>query len=141
MDRTPGITLLALAAALLLLAGCARTSQTKVHYERVSATSQIDKTHQLAITVSLFAGSAAAGLTPLQIDVKDGRGQAVSDGVVYVETSSETEETPKTTLVATLENGAYRVDLPLVYGSHWTFSVKAFSSRRSGLAVVEEDLK
>ena len=125
----------------MLLAACARTSQTQVHYERVSATSQIDTTHQLAITVRLFSGSAAAGLTPLQIEVKDSRSQAVDDAVVYVETSSETGETPKTTLVAKLESGGYRVDLPLVYGSHWTFSVRAFSSRRSGLAVVEEDLK
>lgn len=89
----------------------------------------------------LFSGSAPAGLTPLQIEVKDSRGQSVGDAVVYAETESTTGETPKMTVLARGENGAYRADLPLVYGSHWTFTVKAFSSGRNGVAVVEEELK
>lgn len=141
MDRALSVKLLFLAAAVLLAASCARKTQTAVHYEHVSATSQIDRQHRLAITVHLFSGSAPSGLTPLRIEVNDSRGEAVSDAIVYVETESETGETPKTTILARQEDHAYRVDLPLVYGSHWTFTVKAFSSRRSGLVQVEEELK
>jgi hypothetical protein len=140
LDRALSVRLVFIAAAVLLPASCARSTQTAVHYERVSATSQIDKAHRLAITVHLFSGSAPAGLTPLQIEVKDSRAEAVGDAVVYVETDSETGETPKMTLLAGNDNGDYRVNLPLVYGSHWTFTVKAFSSRRSGIVNVEEQL-
>jgi hypothetical protein len=127
--------------AVLLLASCARGTKTAIHYEHVSATSQIDKQHRLALTVRLFSGSASAGLTPLEIEVKDSRGAAVGDAVVYVDTDSTTGQTPKTTLLARSESGIYRVDLPLVYGSHWTFTVKAFSGGRSGVVEVEEELK
>lgn len=141
MDGTLNVRLVLAAAAALLLVSCARGSQTAVHYEHVSATSQIDKQHRLALTVHLFSGSAPAGLTPLGIEVKDSRNEAVGDAVVYVDVESTTGETPKMTLLARLEKGVYRVDLPLVYGSHWTFIVKAFSSGRNGLAEVEEELK
>jgi len=125
---------------VLAAASCARKTQTTVHYERVSATSQVDRQHGLAITVHLFSGPAPAGLTPLRIEVNDSRGKVVRDAIVYVETDSETGETPKMTLLAGNDNGEYRVNVPLVYGSHWTFTVKAFSSRRSGIVNVEERL-
>ena len=97
--------------------------------------------HRLSITVRLFSGGpSVAGLTPLRAFIKDDRGMLVHDAIVYVETSSATGSTPRMTILPNDDNGTYRVDLPLVYGSRWTFTIKAFSDGRTGLLRVNEDL-
>jgi hypothetical protein len=107
----------------------------------ISATSSIDGVHRLSLNVRLWAGgNAAPGMTPLQILVRDSRGALVRDAVVYVQIGSATGATPRMTLVAANDGGAYHVALPLVHGSRWTFTVKAFSSGRNGVLRVDEDV-
>ena len=140
---------LAIALLAVLLSGCAHVAPTAAKHEassrrpeNISATSPIDKVHRLSLTVRLFSdGQSVPGLTPLRIVVKDDRGALVRDAIVYVQTDSGVGTTPKMTLLPRNNEGVYRVDLPLVYGSHWTSMIKAFSGGRTGLLRVEEDLQ
>ena len=122
----------------VLLAACTRTTS---HYERITAASGIDQIHRLGISVRLFDGAAPPGLTPIRIEINDDRQAKVRDAVVYVELESSTGATPKMTVVARSQDDFYRADLPLVYGSRWTFTIKAFSGGRTGLLRVTEDME
>jgi len=126
------------------VAGCqgGATSSSPIGKDRpISARSTIDNLHRLALDATMLGGvRSAPGMTPLRIVVQDLHGDLVRDAIVYVELSSVTDETPRITLLATNRGTSYGVDLPLVYGSRWTFIVKAFSGGRNGIITVNEDL-
>ena len=129
---------------ILLIQGCTReqpAKQSLIRPGNLSATSTIDEAHRIALSVHFFTGTAAGGLTPLKIDVRDDRGAAVRDAIVYAQIDSVTGSTPKMTLLATANEGVYRIDLPLVYGSKWTSTIEAFSGGRNAILTVVEDLK
>ena len=126
------------------LCACSHTnhpSSVGVKDRAISASVPIDSAHKLALTVRMDRRPAATpGLTPLEIDVRDVRNRIVSDSIVFVQVDSTTGETPKLTIIATRERDAYRAELPLVYGSHWSFAVKAYSAGRNATLAVEEQL-
>ena len=131
------VGMLATIVAACVLSGC-HPARTNV----LSATSEIDARHKLSITATLeYEGGAPAGLTPLEVEVKDAMGRPVRDAVVYVDTGSTTSATPIMTIVAPGAAGVYRADLPLVHGSHWLFTIKAYSQERMGILMVHEQVE
>ena len=135
---------LALCAIVVAFSSCTAgtTSRSTTGKDRpIFATSSIDNVHALALKVMLSGeAQVAPGLTALRIFVLDAHGIPVSDAIVYADVSSATNETPRLTLLAASGDASYRVDLPLVYGSRWTVVVKAFSSGRSAVLTINEDL-
>jgi hypothetical protein len=107
----------------------------------IFATSPTDPIHQLSLTVDLAPDlRVPAGITPIQVTVRDPSRSLVNDAIVYVGLDSKLGMTPKMVVVASnREDGRYTAELPLVYDSEWRFTVRAYSSGRSGVLTVVED--
>lgn len=116
-------------------------STVRTPHRGIFATSSADRTHQLSITVDVAPDlRAPAGMTAILVTVRDRSQILVKDAVVYVSLDSRLGMTPKMIVVASnREDGTYTAELPLVYDSKWNFTVRAFSSGRSGVVTVVED--
>ncbi|HTJ27290.1 MAG TPA: hypothetical protein VMA36_14110 [Candidatus Limnocylindria bacterium] len=134
----------ALVAALVLsaLGACAHPQQPPDRHHTIAATTPADATHALSVTVEVPADRRApAGLTPITVTLRDRSGGPVRDAIVYAALDSRRGTTPRTIVVAANhEDGTYTADLPLVYDSAWSFTLRAFSNNRAGTLTVVEDV-
>jgi hypothetical protein len=141
------VTRRTLGAALVFaaLAACTQPQPAQERSDRhhtTRATTPADATHALSVTVDVPAKRRApAGLTPITVTLHDRSGVPVTDAIVYAALDSRRGATPRTIVVAVnREDGTYTADLPLVYDSEWSFTLRAFSNDRAGTLTVVEDV-